>query len=845
MQKFIEGVRNFELKRNLALMYAQEQYVEAPPTVEALRFTVQPFLRMRGSSRPENYQMAPPQQPQPPQPNQQPKLPQAISPPIQQPQQVPPPLQPAPYRQPPQRACFNCGDPSHFVIDCPLKDRARKPIQQQVNSCHTNPSGGWTCPSQPHGVNNEVYPASLPIQGSVAFCVNCGCTEHSASECIAPEYPRQEEQIRAAWYAPHTNQFDGVPQDDQVRVISIAEAGGPSRPVVITCGEKQVPTTIEAPAPDCTETLISIHLLLSAEQKSRPELTLAQLKEELCRNSKFSITARPLPHFTREDETKLAPIQKVKTISPVPVAINVDGVDMKFDAIVVIEGYFPQGLYLGRQELRCYNIGIQDTQGEARIDERASLVVAFGSNLQEPIPLYGMIDTGSGVSILSLAAYQKIASAHSLSLMPYDVQLYAANGKTITTVGMAENVSFQLGGHTPKTNFIVKADHLGAEDFLLGRNFLRTYNVLVDLTAMRVTIRDPKTPRHFKPVHEVSDHEPSLVVSTDKVVLGPFERKLVRAQVITQDPNQYRFRNVMIRPSGMYNRSSFISEDTLTSVGDDGTVYLAIRNKTATENLQTPSKTVLGKAEPTVFKFKPVSVDQADGTSIPLIEQVNNINIIDLDDTSSEFSSFAQNFLSPTELSEEEMSESEKRAQTDPNLLKPIPGPDLSSVLSSWGEGARDQLAEVLNEYDDLFMKHKADIGKCAIAKHRIELEPQAIPHREGARRMSPDKAAKANQEVRNLLALGLIQPSYWPWASGIVMVKKKTGELRFCCDFRPQNDVTVKDAFPLPRIDESLSRISNAKIFTSIDLAWAFWQIPLKKRDRRKTAFACELGLN
>ena len=155
-----------------------------------------------------------------------------------------------------------------------------------------------------------------------------------------------------------------------------------------------------------------------------------------------------------------------------------------------------------------------------------------------------MIDTGSGVSNLSLSAYQKIASAHALSLLPYDIQLFAANGKTINTIGIAENVNFQLGGHSLSTNFIVIADHLGAEDFLLGRNFLRTYNVLVDLTAMRVTIRDPKTPRHFKPVHADSDHEHALVISTEKVVLGPFERKLIRAHVITQNPNEYLFRHV-------------------------------------------------------------------------------------------------------------------------------------------------------------------------------------------------------------------------------------------------------------------------------------------------------------
>ena len=219
---------------------------------------------------------------------------------------------------------------------------------------------------------------------------------------------------------------------------------------------------------------------------------------------------------------------------------------------------------------------------------------------------------------------------------------------------------------------------------------------------------------------------------------------------------------------------------------------------------------------------------------------------MDLNSQSKCSSSSEFEFLSSTDPSEEGLSEREIRTRTDPDLLAPIPGPEtqLEEVQKLWGQTARDSLNNILTEFDDLFMKHKADIGRCTIAKHPVELEPGAVPHREGARRMSPDKAELANQEVRNLLALGMIQPSLSPWASGIVVVKNKNGELRFCCDFRPLNAVTIKDAYPLPRIDESLSRLGKAKIYTSIDLAWAFWQIPVRKADRQKTTFACELGL-
>ena len=66
-------------------------------------------------------------------------------------------------------------------------------------------------------------------------------------------------------------------------------------------------------------------------------------------------------------------------------------------------------------------------------------------------------------------------------------------------------------------------------------------------------------------------------------------------------------------------------------------------------------------------------------------------------------------------------------------------------------------------------------------------------------------------------------------------MAKKKGDQLRFCCDFQYLNSITVKDAYPIPRIDESLSKLEDAKFFTTLDLGSAFWQVPLRKQDRDK----------
>ena len=99
-------------------------------------------------------------------------------------------------------------------------------------------------------------------------------------------------------------------------------------------------------------------------------------------------------------------------------------------------------------------------------------------------------------------------------------------------------------------------------------------------------------------------------------------------------------------------------------------------------------------------------------------------------------------------------------------------------------------------------------------------------------------------KEIETLLEYDMIEQSKSPWACGIVMAKKKGDQLGFCCDFWYLDSVTVKDAYPIPRIDESLSKLGDAKFFTTLDLGSAFWQVSLRKQDRDKTGFASELGL-
>ena len=119
-----------------------------------------------------------------------------------------------------------------------------------------------------------------------------------------------------------------------------------------------------------------------------------------------------------------------------------------------------------------------------------------------------------------------------------------------------------------------------------------------------------------------------------------------------------------------------------------------------------------------------------------------------------------------------------------------------------------------------------------------IELKPGTAPISRRAYRMPPKELAKLKTRLQELLDKGFIRPSSSLWGCPAIFVKKKDKTLRLCVDYRPLNEVTIKNKYPLPLIDLLFDQLAGAKVFSKIDLRSRYHQIKIRPKDIPKTAF-------
>ena len=174
-----------------------------------------------------------------------------------------------------------------------------------------------------------------------------------------------------------------------------------------------------------------------------------------------------------------------------------------------------------------------------------------------------------------------------------------------------------------------------------------------------------------------------------------------------------------------------------------------------------------------------------------------------------------------------------------PSHMTPVLAEYESHITSTQKHMARVMLQEEL----ETFAESKDDIGTTDVLSHGMRMVSSETS-KLGPGRLPLSQYEVVKEELARMTRLGVIEPSSSSWASPIVLVKKKDGSTRFCVDYRRVNNLTIKDSYPLPRIDDTIDALRGSKWFSTLDLASGYWQVPMAPEDAEKTAFTTQFGL-
>ncbi|MEO0454665.1 MAG: reverse transcriptase family protein [Verrucomicrobiota bacterium] len=159
--------------------------------------------------------------------------------------------------------------------------------------------------------------------------------------------------------------------------------------------------------------------------------------------------------------------------------------------------------------------------------------------------------------------------------------------------------------------------------------------------------------------------------------------------------------------------------------------------------------------------------------------------------------------------------------------------------LDHLDQESKSSIQQILCRYPNVFSTSDFDLGRTNLTKHHIHVAENTRPIRLPVRRAPLPHLQEMHRQIDLMLENRIVRPSESPWNSPIVMVKKKDNSLRLCIDYRRLNQATIRDSFPLPRVDDTLDSLHGCRFFSSLDLAQGFRQVEMSDEDRQKTAFS------
>lgn len=397
-----------------------------------------------------------------------------------------------------------------------------------------------------------------------------------------------------------------------------------------------------------------------------------------------------------------------------------------------------------------------------------------------------LVDTGSTDTLISSSTYYSIP-VNNRPVLKEGVRVQQANGASLETLGSAW-VDVQIGPVCESVLVVVA--HIDTPG-ILGMNFLLATEGTVDLANRQLCLRGERIPCTIEGERSFC----ARVVVKENIRIPPGHEAIVQGEPMGSHDKEF-IGPGLIEPNVNFKKEMLVAP----SLVDTDKSAWPVRVFNAGVNTRVIKKgVVLGKVMP--------------------IEEV-------------EVSLLAAASVAPS-------STTTPYSTRVPEHLQDL----FQRSTVGLTETERELIAALLVEFQDVFSKSDRDLGRTDQEPHDIDTKDRT-PIRERFRRVPFMQQQEIDSQVKKMLEQGVISPSDSPWASPVVLVQKKDGSKRFCVDYRKLNEATVKDAYPLPRIDESLEALGGAQWFSTLDLASGYWQVGLTERAKKKSAFVVRGGL-
>jgi transposase InsO family protein len=426
-----------------------------------------------------------------------------------------------------------------------------------------------------------------------------------------------------------------------------------------------------------------------------------------------------------------------------------------------------------------------------------------------------LLDTGSGVTIIS-SSHWKILGVPD-AILPYRGPVI--QGPDGSSIGPEGEVSVRI------TMAGITIDHRAilAKNFhhlvLLGNDYMKSIGLVLDLQANKMWLRN----------HPTSTY----AISSDVTHAGRIDIPVLSHERRTIAPYHIAFLQVNI-PSSLSSQrwdASITSPHTRVATANSLIRFNNRKSFVQVANCS-PHRQYISNGQLVGFADL-YSGDTDTSTRVYPVPNQTSSTSSQLQNLSNE-----QNSLSRQAVADHQQRVSDNHASLTSSTSTFLDSLDLQNSDLTSNESL--QLQNLINKYQSCFQDKP---GHTSLTKHHIDTG-STKPIKLRPYRVSPHRQQIITQQIHQMLIDGIIEPANGPYAAPVTLQPKKDGSLRFCVDFRELNAATIRDVYPIPRIDDTLDQLHAAKYFTSLDLKSGFWQIELDDESRPKTAFTSHAGL-